>query len=198
MIMSMFNVIAVTNRTLCEGEFLTQIQKIAKAKPYRIILREKDMPESDYLTLAKQVLEICMEEGAICTLHTFDTVAKDLCCPRIHLPFYILEEKQNHLESFSEIGASVHSVEEAKLAQAAGATYVTAGHIFTTDCKPGVPSRGVSFLQEVKSAVSIPVFAIGGITLQNLANVKQANVAGACIMSGFMLTENPEEFLFDL
>lgn len=172
---------------------MEQIRKIARAKPYRIILREKDLPESDYLQLAAQVLSICKKESTVCTLHTFAATAKALQCPRIHLPLYQLEERHGHLESFSEIGASVHSVEEAKRAQQAGATYLTAGHIFPTTCKPGLAPRGLDFLQQVCTAVKLPVYAIGGISQQNMAQVKETDAAGACIMSGFMQAENPAE-----
>ena len=48
-----------------------------------------------------------------------------------------------------KIGVSIHSAEEAKEAVSLGASYLTAGHIFTTDCKKGVPARGLEFLKEV-------------------------------------------------
>ena len=48
-------------------------------------------------------------------------------------------------------------------AERLGATYVTAGHIFTTDCKKGLPPRGLDFLKNVCDAVTIPVYGIGGI-----------------------------------
>ena len=41
-------------------------------------------------------------------------------------------------------------------AERLGATYVTAGHIFTTDCKKGLPPRGLDFLKNVCDAVTIP------------------------------------------
>ncbi|MFR9001159.1 MAG: thiamine phosphate synthase [Anaerobutyricum soehngenii] len=46
---------------------------------------------------------------------------------------------------FQIIGASCHSLEEAKEAQNLGCTYITAGHIFLTDCKKGLPREGTSF-----------------------------------------------------
>mgnify|MGYP002407240603 CR=1 FL=1 len=195
MTMSMFNMIAITNRGLCPGDFLTQIRRIAKANPYRIILREKDLSELNYLTLAGEVLSICAEEGAVCTLHTSFFAAKTLQCPRIHLPLHQLEQNRHQLEGFVEIGASVHSVAEAKLAQRAGATYVTAGHVFTTDCKAGVPPRGLDFLQAVCEAVEIPVYGIGGIGPQNIKQIAESGAAGACIMSGFMKETAVSQYL---
>ena len=80
------------------------------------------------------------------------------------------------------------SVEEAVEAVSLGASYVTAGHIFATDCKKGLPPRGLSFLKEVCETVSIPVYAIGGITFDKTQwnALKEQGASGACIMSGMM------------
>ncbi len=99
------------------------------------------------------------------------------------------------LSRFRIIGASCHSVEDALEAQALGCTYITAGHIFATDCKKGVPPRGLAFLREVCRSVSIPVYAIGGINEKNYLQVLQTGAAGACIMSGLMCCESAEEYL---
>lgn len=83
-------------------------------------------------------------------------------------------------------GTSVHSAEDALWAQEHGATYVTAGHIYPTDCKRGLAARGTQFLERVCRVVSIPVYAIGGITPQRMDEVKKAGAAGACMMSEYM------------
>lgn len=81
---------------------------------------------------------------------------------------------------------SVHSVEQAVRAQQLGADFLIAGHIFPTDCKPGLPPRGLEFLGQVCRAVTIPVYAIGGITPENAPLAVKAGAAGVCIMSGAM------------
>lgn len=89
---------------------------------------------------------------------------------------------------FPVLGTSVHSAEEAVEAEALGASYLTAGHIYTTDCKKGLPPRGLNFLKEVCQSVSIPVYAIGGIKLDGdqLAEVMAYGAEGGCVMSGMM------------
>ena len=89
-------------------------------------------------------------------------------------------------KKFDVIGASTHSVEDAVLAEKNGASYITAGHVFATDCKKGVPPRGLSFLEEVCHAVSIPTYAIGGIHDDNAMACIKAGAAGVCMMSEFM------------
>lgn len=77
----------------------------------------------------------------------------------------------------------------------AGLRLCDAGPHFPTDCKKGLPPRGLELLREVCAAVSVPVFAIGGISAENIAAVKEAGAAGACVMSGFMRCADPAAYL---
>lgn len=190
----------VTNRHLCQGDFLEQVEKIAQAAPVGIILREKDLPEHEYKELAEKVMNICGNYDVPCMLHCFTDAAIELGASSIHLPMPVLRQwaaKQDRYQ-FTTMGASCHSAEEAKEAQSLGCTYITVGHVFSTDCKKGVPPRGTDFLREVCDSVTIPVYAIGGINSRNIQLVKQAGAAGACIMSGLMQCHEPREFMNDL
>lgn len=163
-----------------------------------LILREKDLSENEYLSLAKQVTARCDLYGVKCTLHSFPGVAEQIGCTRLHLPFPAFQEfMKNHTSHnpFSVIGTSVHSVEEAQTAAELGADYLIAGHIFETDCKQGLPGRGLAFLKEVCQSVPVPVYAIGGIDETNIASVRDAGASGACLMSPFMLDRDPDSLL---
>ena len=104
------------------------------------------------------------------------------------------ERSNNILDGRSEIynlmryGASCHSVEDALCAYKLGCDYVTAGHVYITDCKKGLAPRGIDFLKKMCDSVPIPVYGIGGIDLESdkIDEVKQAGAKGACIMSGYM------------
>lgn len=114
------------------------------------------MPEAEYLSLARDVIALCKKYDVQCMLHSFINVAMELEHPYIHLPLPILEayvqknmsgnistgmskSTDNYQQFFKVIGTSVHSVEDAIKAEQLGATYMTAGHIFATDCKKDCP-----------------------------------------------------------
>lgn len=192
----MSDLICITNRKLCSNNFLDQIEMIASAHPKAIVLREKDLSEKEYGQLARQVMQICQKHGTQCILHSFSNVAIALGAVAVHMPLPLLQKMTPQEKShFQIIGASCHSLEEAKEAQDLGCTYITAGHIFLTDCKKGLPGRGLSFLEEICKAVRIPVYAIGGISSQNMESVRKTGAAGACIMSGFMRCKTVEEIM---
>jgi len=191
MIMCMSDILCVTNRKLCREDFLTRIERIAACHPTGVILREKDMHPEDYKELAASVMEICEQHGVKCILHSFTDVAISLHARALHLPLHLLREMTPEQKAqFTNLGASCHSVEDALEAQALGCTYITAGHVFETDCKKGLPGRGLDFLRNVCAAVDIPVYGIGGIDADNINLVRDAGASGACLMSSLMVTED--------
>lgn len=164
---------------------LVSPQKEMALKPDFLIIREKSLTEEKYLELFRMVWGQCEGFQGKVVPHTYLSAARQAGCGCIHLPFPLLEKYQQW-EGISRVGVSVHSLEEAKQAERWGASYLTAGHIFQTGCKQGLPPRGTRFLEKVCSSVSIPVFAIGGISPGNLGLVKDAAAAGACMMSEYM------------
>ena len=192
----MYDVLCVTNRLLCRGGFLEQIEKLAKAQPKGIILREKDLSAREYKGLAEAVLEICERHGTPCILHSFADIAIELGAAALHLPLPVLRELPSDKRSgFTVLGASCHSVEEAREAQGLGCTYITAGHVFDTDCKKGLAGRGLDFLKQVCDSVTVPVYAIGGISEKNAGQTINAGARGVCVMSGAMICADPQEYL---
>lgn len=178
-----------------EEDFLKQIEKIAEAKPFGIVLREKDLPVKKYLELARKVRDICRSVGASLIVHGHPEVARELGIPALHMPLGALEKmSSDERKEFEVLGASCHSVEDVLLAKALGCDYVTAGHVYATDCKPGLPPRGADFLAEVcGQAAPMPVFALGGLTPARAPEVRRAGAAGFAMMSSAMDAENPAD-----
>ncbi|MGN0704201.1 MAG: thiamine phosphate synthase [Lentihominibacter sp.] len=199
----MSDIICITNRKLCPGtypdDFLARIEKIAARRPAAIILREKDMSQEEYTALASRVMSICHKYGTQCILHTFTQAALFLGSDAIHVPIPVLREMdENERKSFRLLGTSCHSVEDAAEAEKLGCTYITAGHVFPTDCKKGLACRGMGFLESVCDSVDIPVYAIGGIGTQSISTIRRSPAAGACIMSGFMQCADADRYFDEL
>lgn len=184
-----FKLVCVTARKLCGDDFIKRLEKISKNCDL-IILREKDLTEEEYFSLGEKFLNVCSNGRAVPVLHCFWKKALELHHDKIHLSLKDFRENPQIREKFSLVGVSIHSPEEAKEAEALGADYVTAGHIFETDCKKGLKGRGLEFLRQVSQGVSIPVYAIGGISAENMEPVREAGANGVCIMSGFMKADD--------
>lgn len=191
----MCKLVAVTNRYLCNGEFLKQIEVLAKAGMDRIILREKDLTPEKYKELAEKVIEICNSYQTECILHNYIEVANSLKQSKIHLPLAVAIQQKEELRKFQEIGCSIHSYEDVEKAEELQKEwqknekqtfYLCAGHIFRTNCKKGVPPRGLEFLEGVCRKTNLPVYAIGGIEPENVPVTLEQGVKGVCLMSWSM------------
>lgn len=181
--------LAVTDRSQSPRPFEEQIRRICALRPLAVLLREKDLAPEAYCRLGRRVQKICGAYGVSCIFHSFLPEAAELGGDSIHLPLWKLREADRELlRGFKRIGCSVHSAEEALEARRLGATYLMAGHIYATDCKRGLPPRGIPFLRQVCALAEIPVYAIGGIRLnpEQMAEITAAGAAGACVMSAAM------------
>ena len=194
----------ISNRKLCENENLEkQIKKIFSAYEKKIILknfeivaltlREKDLDKNEYLNLVEKIYPICKKYGIDLILHqNYDlNLDEKYNIEGIHLSYEIFKSlnkniREKLIKKYKRIGVSIHSLEEAKDVENLGATYVVAGHIFETDCKKGLEPRGLNFIKELSSILTIPIFAIGGINEENSNLVLNSRAFGVCMMSSLM------------
>lgn len=196
-----FKIISITNRQICSNPLDQQIDKLCQLGIKDFILREKDLSPAEYKKLATQIAAVCKTNNANLVLHSFWEIGNELSSQhlldkKIHCPLWLLERDHTHITSagYQSIGCSCHSIFEAEKAIQLGATYITASHIYPTDCKKGLAPRGLTFLKEICDYVSsvkgdtFPVYALGGINTDGsqFAELKQAGAAGACLMSGLM------------
>lgn len=182
----MCKILCVTNSSDCDFDFISHIDTIARSNIYAIILREKHLRETEYYKLAIKVLEVCNKHNKPCILHNYIDTAIRLNHKAIHLPLSILINSADKLKYFDTIGVSVHSVEQAVMAKKLGATYITYGHIFSTECKKGLLPKGTKSIKEILNSVNIPVYPLGGINTNNYKNVIAQGVDGFAVMSGLM------------
>ncbi|MGI5891797.1 MAG: thiamine phosphate synthase [Bacillota bacterium] len=178
--------IVVTNRILCRDNFIDRIERIAQNKPQAIILREKDLTKADYYTLALKCKDICQKYNVQLIVNSHIEIARKIS-PFIQLSFSDFMVNRDKLKNFSAIGVSIHSLAEVMALQGSQATFMIAGHIFATDCKRDLPPKGLKFLKESCKNTKIPVYAIGGISLENIDAVLNCGAAGVCLMSQPMM-----------
>ena len=194
----------ISNRKLCENENLEkQIEKIFSAYQRKIILenfeivsltlREKDLNKNKYLKLVEKIYPICQKYRIDLILHqNYDLVLEDKYnIEGIHLSYNTFKSlnkniREELIKKYKKIGVSIHSIDEAKEVENLGANYIVAGHIFKTDCKKDLEPRGLEFIQELSSALIIPIFVIGGINQENSHLVINNGAFGVCMMSSLM------------
>jgi len=178
-------IFVITNRTLTNGRPLVSvIREAAATGADAVILREKDLAAAELYELGAEMSAIC--KGTETKLIINSSVETAIACNAsgVHLGIGSLPLKVvRAMVPDKIVGVSVHSTAEALQAQADGADYILAGHVFPTLSKPGLAGRGLDFISSVKASVKIPVIAIGGINPENAAGVIQAGANGIAVMS---------------
>lgn len=179
----------VTNRKLAKINFYRVIEEAVAGGIDAIILREKDLSTDELRKMAIKVKESINKHPVKLMVNSNLQVAREIKDAGYHIPFScILKEKP----AFKDLlGVSVHSLDEAVIAEKNGANYLLAGHVFETHCKEGIKPRGIQWIQSLKKGVNIPVIAIGGINQKNLTNLLKTGIDGIAVMSLIMEAEKP-------
>lgn len=180
----------ITNRNIVKyGDLYSVIQKAVEGGVDAIILREKDLPFEELMLVAEKIKEIIADENISLIINGNIEVARKIKAAGFHIGFKEFMEQKYRFDDL--LGVSVHSLEEAVLAEKNGANYILAGHVYETDCKRGLKPRGVDFIKAIASSVNIPVIALGGIDEKNVKHVLSSGADGVAVMSYIMAAEDP-------
>jgi thiamine-phosphate pyrophosphorylase len=145
-------------------------------------LRHKSLRRAALLELACRLAPVCRREGILFIVNDHVDVAMASAADGVHLGPHDLTVAGARRAAGPDllIGASASSPEAAVRAEAEGADYLGSGPAFPTPLKPEKGVIGPAGVAAVASAVRIPVFAIGGIDIDNLEQLKAHGVTRVC------------------
>lgn len=199
-----FKLYLITDRKLFNAQCLMYlaIEIVLDAGVDCIQLREKDLSGRELLDMAVWMRELTKEYQAKLFINDRVDIALAVDADGVHLGQHSIPARAVREISANRllIGVSTHSIDEAVEAEENGANFITLGPIYETPSKLqyGNPI-GLDIIRKVKSGVSIPVFAIGGIKLDKVEQVREAGADGIALISAILSSENikktTEEFL---
>jgi len=176
-----------------EFDRMRELAKIADDEGAGVVqLRERSRSKNEVLKIAEELRKIIRQATFI--VNDRADIALATGADGVHLGQDDLpaEEARIILGPNAIIGVSTSNVEQALEAQRAGANYIGFGHLFPTQSKEKSSApRTVEELRAVIEAVSIPVIAIGGITLSNLNEILIPGLGGVAVISAVRGAENP-------
>lgn len=191
-----FDLYLITDRTQTKGrDLLWVLEQALDAGVKAIQLREKDLGGRDLFSLAEKLSKLCQSYRSALFINERIDIALAVDAAGVQLgtgsvPVQIAREL---LGAHKMIGVSTHFLDEAMEAQEGGADFVLFGPVYLTPSKVayGAP-QGLNRLKEIVEKISLPVYAIGGVKLDYIPDLRRVGVFGIALISAIINSNSPK------
>lgn len=186
---------AVTDRSwLGSATLYEQVEKALRGGVTLVQLREKELDETSFEKEARQILQLCHRYHVPLIINDNVELAKRIDADGVHIGQADMQpQRAREILGFDKIiGVTAKTIGQATEAEAGGADYLGSGAVFGSSTKLDAKPMDHTLLQEICGSVSIPVVAIGGITADNVAQLKGRGMSGVAVVSGIFACEDIE------
>ena len=177
---------AITDRSWLNGRTLySQVEEALEGGATFLQLREKNLDDGHFLEEARELQALCRRSGVPFIVNDNVDLALAMGADGIHVGQSDMEagDVRKLLGPDKILGVSAQTVEQALLAEQRGADYLGVGAVFPTGSKDDADDVSRETLKAICSAVSIPVVAIGGISQNNVMQLKGSGICGIAVIS---------------
>lgn len=177
---------AVTDRHWTgEKSLLQQTEETIKGGATFVQIREKNLAEEKFQEEAVLLKNLCGKYKIPFVVNDNVQLAEKIDADGVHIgqDDMNVQEARKILGKDKIIGVSAQTVEEAVLAEAQGADYLGVGAVFPTGSKDDAVEVPLGTLKKICAAVKIPVVAIGGISKDNIFELKNSGICGISVIS---------------
>ena len=192
---------AVTDTSWLRGRTLAQqVEEALRGGVTMVQLREKELQGEALEQEAREILALCRQYGVPLLINDDVMLAKKIGADGVHVGQDDMSaaKARELLGEDAVIGVTARTVEQAVAAQEAGADYLGSGAVFGTSTKKDAKPMDPAYFQQICESVSIPVVAIGGVTLDNIRELEGRKMSGFAIVSGIFAAEDIETRTRDL
>ena len=177
-----------------EEEFLYRVEQALSGGVTMLQLREKEKSTKEYIELAEKVHTITKQYNIPLIIDDRIDVMQAVGAEGVHLGQMDMSvlTARSILGDDIIIGATAKTVPWALDVASQGADYLGVGAIFPTTTKVKTVLTSTETLQAICDAVSIPVNAIGGLTVDNMDVLQVIPVSGICAVSAIMKAQSPK------
>ena len=192
---------AVTDRSWTGQQSLyEQIEEALKGGVTMVQLREKQLCEDELVAEAIQIKELCHRYEVPLIINDNVDAALKSGADGVHVGIEdapVSEIRRRAGDDFI-IGATAKTTEQAKAAEAAGADYLGVGAVFPSPTKKNAIRITPQDLREICGSVAIPAVAIGGITGDNVSEIKGGGMAGVAVVSAIFAAQDIQKAAAEL
>ena len=191
-----YSLYLVTDRALSLGRSNVQVIRAAVEGGVTLVqLREKEASTKEFYQEGVKIKDYLQSKNIPLIINDRIDLALALDAEGVHLgqDDMPVDVARRILGPEKIIGASVFTVEEAKIAEALGADYLGLSPIFVTETKPELSQQiGIGGIRPLKAAVQIPVVGIGSMSQANAYEAVRAGLDGVAVVSAICSQEDPK------
>ena len=166
------------------GAFLAGLDRALAAGVCRLQLRSRDLPPKDLRDLAEAILQRCRAAGAELLINGDIALARALGIG-VHLRAAQLTElKERPLPARLPVAASCHDADELRRAEQIGADFAVLGPVAATPSHPERAPQGWEAFAGLREHVSLPIYALGGMTVSDIATARAHGAQGIAAIRG--------------
>lgn len=184
---------AVTDRTwVGDKTLLWQVEQALEGGVTCVQIREKDLDAGSFLEEAIAMKELCDKYNVPLIINDNVEIAVKIGAAGVHVGQGDMPVTEVRKIAGNDIivGVSARTVEQALAAQDGGADYLGVGAVFGTTTKLDARPLERETLKAICEAVSIPIVAIGGVTQDNILELKGTGVDGVAVVSAIFAAED--------
>jgi len=185
------------NNALKGRNFFEVIEEALKGGVTMVQLREKNLSPIDFTKRATKLKQLTKKYNVPLIINDNINIAFDCGADGLHIgqtDIAIRDARRiMRKDSGKILGVTASSVALANNAEKNGADYIGSGAVFATGTKNDAKFLSFDGLKNITQSLSIPVVAIGGITVENAHLLKNLGLAGLAVSSGIMGAENVYE-----
>ena len=192
---------AVTDRHWLDKRSLKEVVKESLDGGVTFVqLREKTLEDDKFLEEAKELKQLCKEYDVPFVINDNVDIAIAMDADGVHVGQSDMEagNVREKLGPDKIIGVSAQTVEQAVLAEQRGADYLGVGAVFPTGSKDDAVEVSHETLKAICEAVSIPVIAIGGISVGNVKELEGSGIVGIAVISAIYAAKDIKKATEDL
>lgn len=183
----------LATNSLCHHGLGPAILGALQAGVRMIQLREKSLPDREFLAIARHVRTWTKDFGTLFIVNDRPDLAALVNADGVHVgqDDVPASAARKILGPEKLVGVSTHSIEQARQAVLDGADYLGVGPVFPSTTKTFAEFPGLEFVRQVAAEIELPWFAIGGITAENLPELLDAGAARIAVSSAICSAEEP-------
>ena len=182
----------LTDSRLGTSELISVVDAAAKNGVDWVQVREHTATARDLFDLSRNIVSVCRPLGVRVAVNDRIDVALAVAADAVQLGSRSLPiAAAKRIAGSMLIGASVHTLSEGVRAAEEGAAWITFGHFFPTSSHPSDRCRDIGELKMMATTAPVPVIAIGGIGVDQVATVIEEGASGIAVISAILDAPDP-------